>query len=93
MKKIYYGCSEDEFRCIIKEALEEARLGQPTLTHDEEDFLNTHEACEMLRISRTTLHNYVKKGKIVCHKLVSRSYYSRNQIQSAIKGEKGGSDV
>ena len=93
MKKIFHECSLEELRCIIKDALNESNLLKLQPAKEEDEHLSTSEACDMLRVSRTTLHNYVKKGIIECYKLGGRTYYSKNQIAAAIKESKGGQNV
>lgn len=52
----------------------------------QDRFLSTEELCELLHISRPTVHRYMKAGKLKAHKLGRRNLYSLMEVQDALKG-------
>jgi excisionase family DNA binding protein len=47
-------------------------------------YYTRQEACEILKISLSTLDTYVKKGAITCSRLGTRVRFSQNDIDNAM---------
>jgi excisionase family DNA binding protein len=92
MKRMFSEFTKEELQEMMREAMAELKNTPTPAVIEQEDLLSTTEVCELLKISRTTLHNYVKKGYIECYKLGARALYSRAQIESAIKNQNGQSN-
>ncbi len=54
----------------------------PVKVIQEQDFLNIKDACELLGISRMTLHRMVKDGRIPATKLGRRTIIARKNIDA-----------
>lgn len=48
------------------------------------DFLTVAEACELLRVSRTTLWRYRQEGKIHTRVIAGKMVISKTEVQEAI---------
>jgi len=92
MKRMFSEFTKEELQEMMREAMSQLSNDQVPAISEREDLLSTTEVCGLLRISRTTLHNYVKKGYVECYKLGARSLYSRAQIEGAIKNQNGRSN-
>ena len=53
----------------------------------EDRFLSTEELCELLHISRPTVHRYKKVGKIRAYKLGRRNLFSLSEVLATLKNE------
>jgi response regulator of citrate/malate metabolism len=97
MAQIFTALSSEDLTKLIEDAVDQSVLKslQSSLESEEVIMSNT-QVLEMLGISRTTLHSYVRRGIISCFKLGEdgKSYYHRGQIQEALFGKKkaGGDD-
>jgi excisionase family DNA binding protein len=54
----------------------------PVRIIQEQDFLNIQDACELLGISRMTLHRMIKNGRIPATKLGRRTIIARKNIDA-----------
>ena len=73
----------DELKQIVREAVLETLIVKND-TPDEMKFYTRHEACEILKISLSTLDNYVKKGAITCSRLGTRVRFTQDDIDKAL---------
>ncbi len=48
------------------------------------EYLERKQVAEMLNINLSTLHNYVKQGKLVAYGLGRRVYFKRHEVENAI---------
>lgn len=51
---------------------------------EPEEWLSVNETIEMLKISRSTLHEWTKKGTLTAYGLSTRVYYRRSEIESSL---------
>ena len=73
----------DELEQLIREVLLETK----TVNNDapeEVKYYTRHEACEILKISLSTLDTYVKKGAIACSRLGTRVRFTQEDIDKAL---------
>ena len=56
---------------------------QPTSTG--EDLLSREEVCTILNISKTTLNNHTKAGKLQKYCIGNRVLYKRSEVLAAVK--------
>lgn len=67
---------------VVKEQLQEFVKNVPTENPDE--LLTRAEACALLKINITTLHNWTKKGKIIAYGIGNRVYYKRGELMGSL---------
>ena len=53
--------------------------------NDDETYLTTKEACEVLKISQTTLWRWTEKGRITKHYVYGFPRYNKKEVLSKIK--------
>jgi hypothetical protein len=84
-KVVIEESSLEELLSMIREVVKEELAD--TIRHQEEQLLNTDEACKCFSpvISRQTLSSYVKKGWVEQCKLGSTNYYKRSSIITSAK--------
>lgn len=66
---------------IITSVLEQQKI-DPEL-----DLLSREQVCEILLVSKTTLHNYKHAGKLIPFKRKGRVYYRKSDVISFLKGK------
>ena len=85
---ILTATSREEMVEIIQEAMLALRDKMPTPTQPNEssnDILTIEEAALFLKITKATVHNWRKEGRITASKLGGRVYFSKLQLLSQIK--------
>lgn len=60
---------------------------KPESEPEQDRFLSTEAICELLHVSRVTIHRYKVAGKIRAYKLGRRNLYSVAEIMAALKGD------
>lgn len=74
------------FRQIIQEEIGKLPIAEPKLETEvagltKKPLYKTDEICRMFNVSRTTIHEWVKTGKLRKIKVRSRVYFLSNDIQ------------
>lgn len=62
----------------IKELKKDFEPKHPT------EFLTRNEVAELLKCDLSTLHNWVKKGKLTAYGIGNRVYFKRSEIEQVI---------
>lgn len=61
---------------------------EPQPTEPTEDLLTPKEACQLLRVTSTTLWRYAKDGKIKPIGIGAKRYYKRSELLEALTPKK-----
>lgn len=48
------------------------------------EFLTRNEVRDLLKVDLSTIHNYVKRGKLKAYGIAGRVYFKRVEVESAI---------
>ncbi|WP_236552329.1 helix-turn-helix domain-containing protein [Flavobacterium sp. 9R] len=67
---------------VIKDQLQEFVKNVPTDNPDE--LLTREEACDLLKISTTSLWNWTKKGKIIAYGIGNRVLYKKSELMESL---------
>jgi hypothetical protein len=85
-KQVFMSLTIEELEQLISKSVNQSIQGLNQIQNDPaEDLIKGPEAREILKVSRTTLHNYVQEGRINSYQLGSRVFYSRKEIIDAVK--------
>lgn len=79
--------SKEEFKSLILEAITEYN-GSPDNSKTEaqqEPFLKIEEVCDLLKVSKVTIHKWKREGRIPYHRISNRIYFLRSEILEALK--------
>ncbi len=52
--------------------------------NDKEEYLDTADVCEILKVSKRTVQNYVSKGYLKPRKIHGKNYFKRKDIEDAM---------
>lgn len=63
----------------IEELKKEFQPKEPT------EYLTRNEVKDLLKIDLSSVHNWVKKGKLRAHGIGNRVYFKRSEVEAAIK--------
>jgi excisionase family DNA binding protein len=75
----------DEFKQIIREVIREELFTKNNVENkDENVFLTREEACAMLKINKTTLGKWTKKGKLISYGIGNRRYYKKEDLLNSL---------
>lgn len=71
---------------LVKENLVSiAELKATILNQQPKEYYTREEVAYLLKIDLSTIHNWVKKGKITKCSIGGRVYFNRSEIENAIK--------
>ena len=70
---------EDLIRICIR-----AELKEMTNNNENADLMKANEVCEYLRISKVTLFNWLRQGKIIGYHLGTRLFFKRTDVDKAL---------
>lgn len=48
------------------------------------DWMDMQEVCIFLKVSKRTVYNYNRLGRLKPHKILGKLYYKRSEIESAL---------
>jgi excisionase family DNA binding protein len=70
-------------RTMIEEVINENIIKQPQLPSElaEKTLLTPQEVCQVLRLSKPTLYELIKDGKLKGFKIGSRRYFARTDVE------------
>ncbi len=75
-------------KSIVEEVLIESKSGAPTDKHAERPLLKAKEVCEIFHISKPTIYEWLKQGKIKSVKIQSRRYFHWKDVEDLIQQSK-----
>ncbi|MBE7442043.1 MAG: helix-turn-helix domain-containing protein [Flavobacteriales bacterium] len=61
-----------------------------TPQHDANQFMKIQEVCNLLRISKPTIYNWIEKGILTPIKIQGRVYYNREDVLKLLETNKKG---
>ena len=85
-KSILLHCiTPEELKQIIKEVIREEIFTKSNLEiQDENVFLTREEACAVLKINKTSLWKWTKKGKLISYGIGNRVLYKKSEVLESI---------
>ncbi len=78
-----------QLKSIIEEVVMESKKEAPfTDKHTERPLLKATEVCEIFHISKPTIYDWLKQGKIKSIKIQSRRYFHWKDVEELIQQSK-----
>jgi len=77
-----------QLRTIVEQVVAENKLEAPVDKHTERPLLKTKEVCEIFHISKPTIYEWLKQGKIKSVKIQSRRYFHWKDVEELIQQSK-----
>lgn len=74
---------EDSLKSIIRAEIQ--KLEEVINLPQQEDYLSRKSVAKMLQVDLSTLHNWVKRGKLKSYGIGSRVYFKRTEVEQALK--------
>jgi excisionase family DNA binding protein len=78
-----------QMRAVIEEVLEsksKIKQQEPATTHlPEKPLLKLKDVCDIFQVSKPTLYEWIRQGKLKSFKVRSRRYFSRADIDAIIQ--------
>ena len=69
---------------IVEQVINESKL-QTASKHTERPLLKVKEVCEIFHVSKPTLYDWLKQGKIKSVKIQSRRYFMWRDVEELIQ--------
>lgn len=79
--------SKDELRQLIEDSISnliKTKKEQHPKTHVTEALIKIDDVCEMLQISKVTIHKWKKKGLIPFHRISNRIFFKRSEVLASL---------
>lgn len=71
---------------VVEEEIRKALHGSSS-REDDQQFYTVQETASYLSVTRQTVHEYARQGKLRVHKMGARSYFMRADIVAALQSE------
>jgi len=78
----------EQLRTIVTEVVAEGKRLPPVDNHIDRPLLKATEVCDILKVSKPTLYDWLKHGKIKSVKIQSRRYFHWNDVEELISASK-----
>lgn len=77
-----------QLKAIVEEAVQQTSQSLPENKHQERPLLKATEICEIFHISKPTIYDWLKQGKIKSVKIQSRRYFHWKDVEELIEKSK-----
>ena len=77
-----------QLRSIVEEVVMESRPETPGDIHAKRPLLKAKEVCEIFHVSKPTLYDWLKQGRITSIKIQSRRYFHWKDVEELIQQSK-----
>jgi excisionase family DNA binding protein len=77
-----------QLKIIVEQVVEESKKEKPVDKHTERPLLKAKEVCEIFHISKPTIYEWLKQGKIKSVKIQSRRYFHWKDVDELIQKSK-----
>lgn len=83
--QIFIEVTKKELNDLIKKAIEECLREYKIVGDRADDLLKIDEVCEILQVSKVTVHTWKKSGKIPFNRISNRIFFKKAEILEALK--------
>lgn len=78
-----------QLKTIVEQVVSESKNDlTPTSNHNDKPLLKAAQVCEILHISKPTIYEWLKQGKIKSVKIKSRRYFHWKDLEELIQQSK-----
>jgi excisionase family DNA binding protein len=77
-----------KLKTIVEQVVAESKQTAPVDKHSERPLLKAKEVCEIFHISKPTIYEWLKQGKIKSVKIQSRRYFHWTDVEELIQKSK-----
>ena len=74
IKRSVAECFDNELKSFLKTSIQE-----------EEKLLNIQEACQLLKVSKVTIHKWKKNQTLPFHRMGRKIYFKRSELINSLK--------
>jgi excisionase family DNA binding protein len=78
--------SKEDLKAIIRDTFHELLKDIPfrTKQEDQKDLLKMDEVCDLLKVSRVTVHQWKKTGRIPFHRISNRVFFKKSEVMNSL---------
>lgn len=91
-KILFIDLEPDELRALIKDSIFEALEKQPISSlpqqSDSDELLRLNQVAELLQVSKVTIHNWKRTGKLPFHRISNKIFFKKSEVISSLKESK-----
>lgn len=77
-----------QLKAIVEEVVVESKRDAPVDKHTERPLLKAKEVCEIFHVTKPTLYDWLKQGKLKSVKIQSRRYFHWEDVEELIQQSK-----
>ena len=83
--QFFINFSPDKLREIIQECVrDEVKDLMASSSENTPDLIKAKEACELLQVSKVTLHKWHKEGRVTGYYLGTRLFYKKSELLESL---------
>ncbi len=79
------GITIEQLAIALKEALAQNLFVNEPTKNDSNDLITRDETCKLLSVSKTTLWNHTRRGKLKSYGMGNRVYYKKAEILNSLQ--------
>lgn len=82
----------DELKALIKDSIIEVleEKTNPKQPDKEDQLIRLNEACQLLKVSKVTIHNWKRAGLIPFYRISNKIYFKKDELINSLKKSKKG---
>ena len=77
-----------QLKAIVEEVIIESKKEPPVDKHTERPLLKAAQVCEIFHVTKPTLYDWLKQGKLKSVKIQSRRYFHWKDVEELIQQSK-----
>ena len=87
MEIIFHSLKPDELKILIQEAVYEVikEIPKPEQPEKQDQLIKLSEACNLLKVSAVTIHNWKRAGLIPFYRISNKIYFKKDEVLASLK--------
>lgn len=83
--QIFIEVTKKELNDLIKKTIEECLREYKIIGDRVDDLIKIDEVCQILQVSKVTVHAWKKSGKIPFHRISNRIFFKKAEVLESLK--------
>jgi len=84
-KQLFTNLSLDELKGLIQDCVAEGIKTVPVQVNEPSDLIKTKEACDLLKVTKPTLYNWMNDNIITGYYLGTRLFFKKSELLESLK--------
>ena len=84
----FTSITPDELKDIVTSAVRQELSKQKQKDDSQDDLLKIEQVREIFKVSKVTIHNWKKSGKLPFYRINSRVFFKKSEVLDALQSSK-----